>query len=266
MATTYDQALDRVRKLLAKAGNNPESTEAQTALALAQRLMDEFRIERATAEVVTPDTDAVADGHLHTTNGDFLPKWEGMLASIVAKVNCCRAYVTHGRDPKTGKNRRVLNIIGRPSDAAVARYVFQYVHRAVLTAWAAYAAPRGLTADQKARFAFMYGAADRVTDRMYLTWTREQARHVAAAKAELAASGASATGTALARIDHTRDAVESLAESLRLRSVKPARSAYDAEHAARAAGAAAGDAIRLDNDARGLGAGVGRLAADGAAS
>ncbi len=54
MELTFEQKLDKLRKLLAKTKNNPSQEEAQSVLLLAQRLMVKWNIDMA--EVSTVDS------------------------------------------------------------------------------------------------------------------------------------------------------------------------------------------------------------------
>lgn len=118
--------LDRLRKLLALAkSDNPH--EASLAAELAQKLMvqhhlDEFALENADRPPEEPIEDQGAIEPERDGQPRRIPSWEVFLAGAVARSVDCRIYYTPGER---------ISVVGRKSDAQVARYLFMYLARAI---------------------------------------------------------------------------------------------------------------------------------------
>lgn len=118
--------LDRLRKLMALSkSDNPH--EASLAAEIAQKLMvqhhlDEFDLAEAERAPEEPVADQGAIEPERDGQPRRIPSWEVFLASAVSKSVDCRIYYTPGVR---------ISVVGRQSDAQVARYLFMYLSRTV---------------------------------------------------------------------------------------------------------------------------------------
>lgn len=118
--------LDRLRKLLALAkSDNPH--EASLAAELAQKLMvahhlDEFTLEAAERPPEEPIADQGAIDPERVDEARRIPAWEVNLAGAVARSVDCRVYYVPGAR---------ISVVGRQSDAQIARYLFLYLSRVI---------------------------------------------------------------------------------------------------------------------------------------
>ena len=92
-----DHVIKKVRKLLALAEGKANEHESANALAQAQRLMDEYKIEQALIE--EPETETTIEEELRVwedpidrMGGSKAVRWKGALASSIAKANGCYIY------------------------------------------------------------------------------------------------------------------------------------------------------------------------------
>ena len=112
-----DKILDKVRKLLALAGNNSNQHEAASAAEMAARILDEYNLTLTDVEVREIVECAVKFNTMNTQD------WYGMLAVTVANVFDCYVFK---RVDDTEKNSRAV-FVGTRSDAEVASYVYMYL-------------------------------------------------------------------------------------------------------------------------------------------
>jgi hypothetical protein len=141
MAMTKHEAVRKVADLLNLAegtGTNPN--EAAVAAAQAEAIMQRYQLERAVVDEerggeLAPDEgiDAFEDDAALFASGR-IPSWKLLLASGLADVNACSLLLSK-RAPKIHKGERnavtLVNIIGRPSDVAVLRYVYAFAEREI---------------------------------------------------------------------------------------------------------------------------------------
>lgn len=123
--------MDRVRKLLRLATNNPNPNEAANAAAQAQRLVDTHNLSTAMLEIETSQTTHGLDDEPIIDFADsplddpgtvkILDRWRASLAMQIAANNACKIY-------RTGAD---LKIIGRPTDADAVRYLYSFLTREV---------------------------------------------------------------------------------------------------------------------------------------
>lgn len=124
-----DQIIERIRKLLALAGNNPNEHEAAAAAAKAQALMQEHDLEMSAVEGLHMDARTAG---VTKVDGVTLHKagkpggWKVDLFETVAKTSDCWVYVrrSHGKwYDATGQ------MVGRKQDLEMAEYVFGFLVR-----------------------------------------------------------------------------------------------------------------------------------------
>jgi hypothetical protein len=116
-----EKILEKVRKLLALAGNNPNQHEATSAAEMAKRILNEYNLSLTDVELKEIVEKVVV---LETLK---LENWKGLLGMLVAKTFDCHAYVSRRKD--IGVIRIVF--VGNKTDAEVAYYVYDYLYRVI---------------------------------------------------------------------------------------------------------------------------------------
>lgn len=91
-----EEIIDKVKKILSLANNNPSQEEAIAAALKAQKLMMKYNIheDEVTLEEIKDEIDSVFSEQPHDSH---LMKWRKILAKIVAEAFRCNAYM-HGKD------------------------------------------------------------------------------------------------------------------------------------------------------------------------
>lgn len=109
---TREQIADKIRKLLALAGNNPNEAEAGAALLKAQQLMAENDISIAEADTAAIEYDSVSCEH----------KWDYAFRSPLARVIAAnfRCELYH-------KNKKIT-FMGHKEDALIAKQAFEFAY------------------------------------------------------------------------------------------------------------------------------------------
>lgn len=271
---TQDAILDRVRKLLRLAGNNPNPEEAATAAAKAQALIDAHHLSRALLDLDpqgrpggAPAEEPIEDlGRAPLDPDGRRSRVRVTLASVVARANACRVYLSGGG----------VCLIGRPSDAETVRYLYAWLRAEVDRLTRAHG--RGLGTVWRNNFGL--GVVDTVARK--LREQREAQRAQARAEAEAddartrAALAASSAGplfadvvpagalvrvnAALAALDDRGPAVDAWTQQhMTLRAGRGGGGRTD--YGARQAGRQAGESINVGGGGRRLTAGAARLRA-----
>jgi hypothetical protein len=119
-----EKMLDRVRKLMALAGNNPNEAEAQAAANKAAALLAEYNLTLADVEAKEGD-EFVIEQDLMTSSYP----WRRQIANAVAHLYFCRYFY---QPVKKGKSKYDIHCFaGAPHNVQVAKMMFDYLHRAV---------------------------------------------------------------------------------------------------------------------------------------
>lgn len=118
MADSRTKILEKIEKLLALAGNNPNENEAMDAALKAQELMAKYNIELADVEGPGKSETIVMETYAPKANCHYVRKWRYNLASIVAKNFCCKTYVI---------NSETTVFYGYEKDAKIAVEVFKFL-------------------------------------------------------------------------------------------------------------------------------------------
>jgi hypothetical protein len=115
-----DKIIDRVRKLLALAGNNTSDAERDAAMQKAQALLIEHKISES--EVAATDSDTrIAEWVLTGRNG----QWARRVAQAIGKLYFC-GYIS------ASMGKKVQHIfVGSEADATVAREITSFVVESV---------------------------------------------------------------------------------------------------------------------------------------
>ena len=124
MATTvtHEDALRKIRNLL-KLAASADANEAAAAAGRAQRLMDQYQIDQAMAELDAPDEapDEEAVACADPLAVDVSATWKKCLAGAVATANGCKVLNASGR----------LLIFGKPTDILTTRYLYSFLAREI---------------------------------------------------------------------------------------------------------------------------------------
>jgi hypothetical protein len=127
MTTDRETIIDRVRKLLALAGNNSNVNEAAAAMARAQRLMLEHKLAQAELDADDPNAVDTEVGQMVLDEaGEFLLAWKPILMQVLVKASCCHAF-RHSVVGPQGQKAVRFTIIGTESDATFVSYCYRYV-------------------------------------------------------------------------------------------------------------------------------------------
>lgn len=116
--------IEKVRKLLALAGNNSSQAEAESAMLAAQKLMAAHGLETTDVERVAAVKDDVitSTGKLRTR----FPWWHMSLAGVLAPNFKCKHLVHRERDEKRKLIGSCIAFVGHPADVDVCKTVYQY--------------------------------------------------------------------------------------------------------------------------------------------
>lgn len=130
-----EQVLATIKKLFALSNNNPNESEAETAMLKAQELLAKHQLSLSDL-----DRDQVSDDviTLSADDRDALP-WKYRLASIIANNFRCKTFSSARKCTRSNKidKRSVTTTIflGHPNDVAIAKEVFIFAkHKAMMGA------------------------------------------------------------------------------------------------------------------------------------
>lgn len=140
---------DKIRKLLALAGNNPSEHEADSAMRAALKLMAKHNIDSSTF-----DREVSKIGEMHL-NGKGRP-WERLLCQAVGRLYFCGYLYT-----KRSKTVTTHQFIGSEENASVASEIASWLVDAVRRE-----ARRAAQGDVPAFNSFCSGAASRINQRV----------------------------------------------------------------------------------------------------
>jgi hypothetical protein len=139
MAMSKHEALRKVSDLLNLAeGKGTDPNEAAVAAARAEAIMERYNLERATVEAERGDPLSLSDEEIEEFTGDDalfsgsrLPAWRVSLASGLAEHMSCSLLLQTVRRFGRARNTTYLNVIGKPSDVAVFKYIFRFAEREI---------------------------------------------------------------------------------------------------------------------------------------
>jgi len=255
-----DTVVDKVRKLLKLAGNNPNVEEAATAAAMAQRLIDAHNLSVAMLELEAPEAARQPEEPIEDFGADAKLDWVGRdharerLASVIARANGCSIYFQHGwlknAAGRHSRGKRIC-IVGQPSGAEAVRYLYAWVASEMDRLAELHGRGRGIVW----RGNFKLGIVDTIGRKL-----RENREAMAAEAKASAAHNPHAlmvVSQALATIEAKSGAVERwMKANMKLRTGRSSSRQYDG--AAREAGRRAGESIAL-RGGRPLASGAPRL-------
>ncbi len=124
--TDTSAVIDKIAKLLRLAeGKGATPGESANAAAQAQRLMDRHKLSRGAVDAHS-QCEPIERSAEPVFEGCRLAAWRRHLAAGVAFNFDCRVLIVTPRD-----RRQRIELVGRPSDVQVTRYVYVYVSREI---------------------------------------------------------------------------------------------------------------------------------------
>lgn len=115
---TTEAIEEKIRKLLALAANNPSQAESASALAKAQALMTEHKIEQASLSVENAKEEEEIFSIFGKQEGITAQNWKYALAGDLARANGCFMY--------TQRSRGTIGIVDKPSNVRSCQYLLLY--------------------------------------------------------------------------------------------------------------------------------------------
>ena len=192
-ATASNSLLNRVRKLLALAGNNPAIHKAEAEMAKAQQLIARHNISEEMLKVETGDETFgdVVSVVIHRSGR--VANWLAWLTDALAEVNGCESYTS----PKEG-----IIVVGEHKDIGLIQIMFDYLKDEVIRLCKLECRKRNMTKSQGRVFAnrFKVGASDALGKR--LRRIHQEAHQEARAGLPEGSYGLTVVNNALARIDN----------------------------------------------------------------
>lgn len=146
-----NKLFDKIRKLLALAGNNPNENEAAQALSLAQKLMIEHGISE---EALKPEQIRMIIGDPMSAAGDAWSQYAGAAAAALYGCKLIRHW------------DGTVSFAGREENVGTAQLTFLFISNQIENLYKQ-ALPKGLTQSERGEFrkSFKRGAAIRVLER-----------------------------------------------------------------------------------------------------
>ena len=128
--STTEKIVDRIRKLLALAGNNTNPNEAANAAAEAQRLMFAHKIAEAMVDSAPEELRERAEPHVvdpeESNKTSIMPTWMGCLMAAICKTSFCEPIQL-----KREGGIACFSIVGRRSDVEATTYLYRYLRNEI---------------------------------------------------------------------------------------------------------------------------------------
>ena len=125
-----EDILEKIKKLMALAEDQANVHEAASAAAMAQKLMEEHRVQEAELDLGSDEPEEIRSDTLGVEDGPSLREWRTNLGSVVCNANDCRFYLTPGHQ-WSGRLGR-FKIVGRPGNIQTAQYMFMSLSLLIL--------------------------------------------------------------------------------------------------------------------------------------
>jgi len=198
VSNTIDpKVVSRIHKLLALANDGGANEhEAELAMSMAQAEMLKHNLSMATIEASGGKSEGRVKEH---TQQNLLYTWKRELLETIAKVNFCHLYITHKRTAAHAKLAGGYEIIGRASNVAAVKNMFDYLLQTVERLVVAEVGVNPQDRFNRYSHSFRLGASERLRERLTERHDRqmeEQARKEREAAAR-ASHPSAATGNAL---------------------------------------------------------------------
>jgi len=91
-----DSILQKIKKLLALAGNNPNEAEASLAAQKAQELMTKYNVEASQVSLNLSESTSDAYGRADVDRSLKLVVWKAQLLQAIARATFCSVYCSGG--------------------------------------------------------------------------------------------------------------------------------------------------------------------------
>lgn len=157
--------IERVKKLLALASNNPNENEAAAASAKAMKMLEDWNLDMATVE--TAGSKQAVERTDNKTFGGFY-KWQTSLWTAVAKLNFCMYW----RVETEGKNKQkrtswAHRVLGRKENVVSTQVMAEYLQQTVERLAQARAKEQGIGPLSREIIAYREGMASRLVERLH---------------------------------------------------------------------------------------------------
>jgi hypothetical protein len=245
--TDREKLLDRVRKLHAKAESARALGNDAEALAFAagvQKMLAKYRLDMSELEMQTFERlEPIDKSYVYGDKRKARVAWAELLASVVARAHYCRILVVSGSD--------TIVLVGRPTDRAVAEFVFTTLRRTADENSDRDA--RAFRRQQRATFGATTGQAKDFRAAWLNAFVNRIAQRYDEERAAMQQE-ATAAGTSLVRLSNAlADVDRHMQSSMRVGRAKHVASRSSSNAAGSALGRAAGNAASI----RGTGLGAG---------
>lgn len=158
-----EKIIERVQKLLALAGNNPNENEAAAAIAKAHAILAEHNLSMMTVQQHrTKGSEEDEERGAMPTDTNFSEKYYGWLWGEVARLHYCTCFQQR---PNPHKRQTFYTVVGRKVNAIVATQLAMYLCQTIRRLANEEAKRRGRT-DHAFKNAFLMGAASRLHTRL----------------------------------------------------------------------------------------------------
>ena len=144
-----DALIQKLKKLLALAGNNPSQQEAEAALSKAQALAIENGIDLA---LIGSNEDEEAIVRENMEFGQRLPTVNVYISNVLTKFFNVRIITSGGR-----YGGRKLIFIGKQSDINTAKYVYTWLSDTMVRCWHNYYKANSYTVNIKHKQSYLFG-------------------------------------------------------------------------------------------------------------
>lgn len=227
-----EKILERVKKLMALAGNNPSEAEASAAMAKAHAILAEHNLT-----LNDLPEEKVSKPEVHRAEGFYGFPWARSIAQAIAHLYFCEMFFYHAQ----GNKKTTFCFVGKEHNTRTAAYVAQHVINAVMRE--SHKVMRAQGGGNSVANSFQYGASGRIGQRC-----REL---IAAAKQGNLQGSGGANLPALAPLyNQEQEANRAVIDSLSLKTGK-ARQANIKDYAGYQAGRSFGDRVQLTQSVKG---------------
>jgi hypothetical protein len=141
--------IDRLKKLLALAGNNPSQSEAEAALSKAQAIAIEHGIDLAMIGETENEEEIVRD---EMEFGQRLPTVNNYVTNVLIKFFNVRIITSGSR-----YGGRKLIFVGKQSDINTAKYVYNWLSDTMVRCWHSYHKANKHTVNISHKQSYLFG-------------------------------------------------------------------------------------------------------------
>lgn len=141
--------IDRLKKLLALAGNNPSQSEAEAALSKAQAIAIEHGIDLAMIGETENEEEIVRD---EMEFGQRLPTVNNYVTNVLIKFFNVRIITSGSR-----YGGRKLIFVGKQSDINTAKYVYNWLSDTMVRCWHSYHKTNKHTVNISHKQSYLFG-------------------------------------------------------------------------------------------------------------